>query len=125
MIFKETKLIRISYLADINAVYAEWLNFPSVAEYREGMDWIIDALKHHKSTKILTNPNALGAIATEQQDWTLSDWLPRALAIGYNKIAIIVPTDIFNQMSVEQIMSNVGPLNMAYFEDFEKAKAWL
>jgi len=77
--------------------------------------------------KVLTDTRTMGAISPEDQDWTIQEWLLRAFKVNYRRIAVVISKDIFNQMSVEDIMNRVEGVDFVtkYFPSVEEGKAWL
>jgi hypothetical protein len=109
-------------------VYLKWGSMVDEQEFREAMDKVIDLMKENGTGKILSNSTQLGALSEEDQVWSVEDWLPRALAIGYSAIAIIVSEDIFGQMAVEDVLNSVSeksPIKIQYFDNEEKATEWM
>ena len=52
----------------------------------------------------------------------------RVAASGLKRMAILMSSDYFNQMSVERIMNNATPelpFTVSYFEDADAARDWL
>jgi hypothetical protein len=70
----------------------------------------------------------MGAISPEDQQWSITEWLDNALKVGYNCLAIIVPDEIFTQISVNDIISQVegkNPVTIQYFNSISEARKWL
>ncbi|MCU0354343.1 MAG: hypothetical protein MUD08_11500 [Cytophagales bacterium] len=121
-----TDYIQIEYLADANAVFSNWLTSPSSQEFREGMLGIIEAMRQHKTGKIVSDTRNIGAIDLADQEWSLTDWTVKALEAGYKGIAIVISSDIFAQMSVTDIMDKAdGGLFYKYFDSVEEARQWV
>ena len=121
-----TGYIRIEYLADANAVFSNWLTPPSSQEFREGMLAIIDAMQEHKTGKVISDTCNIGAIDPIDQEWTLAEWTPKAIGAGYRGIAIVISSDIFAQISVEDIMNNAEDVQLLkYFDNVDEAREWM
>jgi hypothetical protein len=123
--FYSADFVNISEIKGKNAVKIYWTAAPTSKEFRMAMDKLIEALVYYKATKILSLNEGLGAISEEDQNWSNTDWFGRAIAVGYNKLAVILSSDIFNQMSVEQILSKVAGVDIKYFDSESEAIAWL
>jgi len=118
--------ISIRYDKANHVVVLEWIIPPTSDEFREGLNSLLAAMEHFKTGKIITDVGHLGTIHPDNQRWAATEWLQSALKIGYSHIAIIMPSDIFTQMSVEDTMSQVdSPLPSAYFDNMEKAIEWI
>lgn len=125
MEYHKTPYITLRHIPEKSAIHTHWTQFPTSDEFRDGMNQIIEGFKKFKAHKVLALTDKLGAIAEENQKWTNEDWFPRAAKEGYNKIAIVLSSDIFNQLSVEEIMSSLGDFQTQYFDDEIKAFEWL
>ena len=66
-------------------------------------------------------------ISPDIQKWLDETQLKKAANYGLKRIAILVPTDLFSGISVEQTMSSdvAKQFSTAYFKDEMEAKAWL
>ncbi|MBY0424549.1 MAG: STAS/SEC14 domain-containing protein [Cytophagales bacterium] len=119
--------VQIYYLDDIKSGIGRWKGFISGNDYRNALNSAADLFKEKKIYKWIANLSEMETITDEDQKWANEDWFPRALQAGLKRLAIIVGTDVFNQMSVEQIMSNVASMDLKtqYFDSEEKAKAWM
>ena len=112
----------------ISHIYMKWGASFDENEFRQGMNDLIKMMKEHQTGKILSNNLNMGAIDEADQQWSVEDWLPRALAVGYSAIAIIVSEDLFGKMAVEDILddaSSKSPIKINYFDGEEKAIKWL
>ena len=111
----------------MKAGVGRWKGFISGEDYRNALDKAAELFKEKGIGKWIANLSEMEPITDEDQKWANEDWFPRALQAGLKRLAIIVGADVFNQMSVEQIMNNVESLDLTtqYFDSEEKAKAWL
>ncbi len=77
--------------------------------------------------KLLSDTRNMGAIDPDNQDWSIQDWLPRAFGAKYRRFAILVSDDIFNQLSVQDIMNRVPDMDFAtrYVKSIEEGREWL
>ncbi len=123
----QTPYLLLQYNDQEKYTAASWQHFPLSDEFRTGMDQIIRVMEEKKIGKVLTDTRKMGAISPDDQDWSINDWLPRAFAAGYRRIAIVISEDIFNQMSVEDIMSRVEGVDFVtkYFPSLEAGRQWL
>lgn len=125
MLYCDTSYISISYDAASHAVLSIWKTAPTSTEFRMAMNKTIDAIRDHQTGRIVSDTRNLGAISPENQEWSNNDWAPRAIAVGYQKIAIVLPADVFGQISVEDIMNKVGDLSFHYFNSMEEGIKWI
>ncbi|MEO7989435.1 MAG: hypothetical protein ABI663_07840 [Chryseolinea sp.] len=118
--------VTIGYDKANHVVVLKWIVPPTSDEFREGLYSLLAALEHFKTGKIITDVSYLGTIHPNDQRWSATEWLQSALKVGYSHIAIIMPSDVFTQMSVEDTMNQVdSPLPSAYFDNMEAAFDWI
>jgi hypothetical protein len=65
----------------------------------------------------------MGTVADSDQRWSNEEWFPRAL----DSMAIIQPESVVANMSVDNIMEQVGDggITTHYFDNRDEAEAWL
>ncbi|MFP4294109.1 MAG: hypothetical protein ACLFQ0_20950, partial [Cyclobacteriaceae bacterium] len=108
------------YDAELDAIVETWVTSPTSEEFRTGMNKIIDLMAKHKTGALLGDTKELGALSEEDQQWSFTDWLARALEVGYHSFAVIISPDIFAQMSVEDTLTEVQAktkVTIQYFDD--------
>jgi hypothetical protein len=123
----ETEFIVIGYCKVNHAVVATWKTPPTSDEFRVGMDNMLQGMIDFKTGKIVADTIYMGAVHPDDQAWAASHWYNRAEKAGFSHNAIIVPSDIFTEMSVEGILNQVqdNVAVIAYFPSKEEAIAWI
>lgn len=97
-------------------------------EYKHEHVELLKVVLEHKIAKVLANTKDLGVVITpEVQEWMNENIFLPAMENGFNKIAIIVSTEFFTQLSIEQAMEEeVGQkIKTGYFDNREDAKEWI
>ena len=127
MLYFKSDFLHISFDESLKSVVMDWKTAPTSVEFKTGLNRGLDALKDKRAVNWLAYLENLGALDEKDQQWSNEDWFPRALGAGVKNMAIVVSSDIFNQMTVESIMSKVPgtALTVQYFNNAEKAQAWL
>ena len=122
----ETDYVTVNYDKGNNLIILKWIVAPTSDEFREGLNSLIAAMEHFKTGKLVTDTTYLGTIHPADQQWSATEWVQGAIKVGYSQIAIIIPADVFTQMSVEDTMSQVdNPLPFAHFDNMETAIDWI
>ncbi len=122
----ETDFVTIGYDKANHVIVLKWLVPPTSDEFREGLNSLITAMEHFITGKLVTDTTYLGTIHPNDQQWSATEWVHGAIKAGYSQIAIIIPADVFTQMSVEDTMNQVeSPFPMAYFNNIEDAIDWI
>lgn len=126
MIVTKNEFAIISHRDDIKSVQLDWQGYVPTQQFREALSSGVDVAKKHNLTGWLGNTRLLGVISVEDQQWTNEVWFPSALSAGIKYIALVVPEDIFSQVSVDNIIDNAeGDFQTRYFNSVEEAAAWL
>ena len=120
----KSELVHVKYDADKSIIIATWVTPPTSDEYREGMLAVLQAIKDCKTGKVVWDCMGVGAISQADQEWTIKYFHNPALEHGYSQAAIILPADIFTQMSVESIVKEVGDFKTKYFDTLQAALDW-
>jgi len=123
----EDKVVRISVEDKLKCVILTWLEVPTSAEFRDSLTTGLEVVKHFRLSRWIGDVRNLGAIEETDQHWSTNIWFPLALNAGINKMAIILSDDLFNQLSVEEIMHRVSSPHLVshYFSDQEEALSWI
>jgi hypothetical protein len=118
--------LAITHDASVPCVIMQWKSFATSQEFRKGLNSGLHMVNTHKVGNWLADLRKMDVIDPEDEQWSNTDWFPRALQAGIRKMALIPSEDVFNNMAVENIMSQVtSNLQVHYFKDLESAKAWL
>ncbi|HEY8936289.1 MAG TPA: STAS/SEC14 domain-containing protein [Cyclobacteriaceae bacterium] len=125
-LYLEKDYITIEYDEVNNILVQKWMLAPAFDEFREGMNHLVEAIVHFKTGRLLSDTTKLGALHSDNQAWVATVWFERAVKAGYSRVAIIVPSDIFTQMSVEDAISQVtNPIPFSYFDNPVEALEWM
>jgi len=119
--------LTVKYDESIGAVVMEWHEFAEGEPYREGLNAGLDLVKKKGATNWLADLRDMGTVAEADQGWSNEDWFPRALDTTLSHMAIVQPESVVADMSVENIMQEVGDgaLTTKYFDDRREATSWL
>jgi hypothetical protein len=125
--FFEKEYASIGYDETAQAMILLWKIGTTSAEYRNTLNSLLLGMEHFQTSRVIVDTTHLGAIHPDDQEWSISDWTVRAMSSGYTHLAIILPDDIFTQVSVEDTMSLVEDriLQSHYFSSMQEAKEWI
>lgn len=98
------------------------------ADFKEIMIEYRDLILEHKPNKILIDSLHMNyTLVPEMQNWINTEVGSKVLE--YNeKIAFVMPSDFFEQVSIQQSMDDVkkiGKHSTEYFDNIEEAKSWV
>ncbi len=127
MVHFDESYLKISYDAEADCVIMEWKDFATSDEFRNGLSEGLKLIQQKKTGNWLADLRKMEAIDPVDEQWSNTDWFPRALQAGINRMAIVPSEDIFNSISVENIMNAVAGTVLVthYFKEAEEAKSWM
>ncbi|WP_436936284.1 STAS/SEC14 domain-containing protein [Halovenus marina] len=119
--------LKVRYEEDLDAVMMKWKSFAQGDEFRDGLDTGLELVQNKKAKNWLADLREMGTINEDDQEWSNTDWFPRALETSLTNMAIVQPESVVANMSVENIMEEVGDgdLTTHYFDNRSEAKQWL
>jgi len=124
-ILKELEVMTIYWDETKKVVFAKWKKPGTIEQQKEATDLALDAMKAYGVKELLFDPTELGMFRAEFKTWLDTVWFPRALGLGLNKIANILPKSELAKMSLDQILTKVDNFQSKYFDNTTDAKTWL
>lgn len=117
----------VKWDAECRAAHIEWQGWADPAEFAAANEAIILALRQHAGTRALGDCRDMRVIKQSDQEWVTRDWIPRILAAGLRRMALVIPKSGLTLMNVQEIMGRVPgtKLDVAYFATVDEARAWL
>jgi hypothetical protein len=125
--FFEQEYASIFYDETIQSMILCWKVAITSGEYRDTLNILLSGMEQYHSSRVIVDTTHLGTIHPDDQEWSISDWTRRAMQIGYTHLAIILPDDVFTQVSVEDTMSLMKDQTFQshYFDSVDEAKDWI
>lgn len=107
-----------------------WKNTEELVEeiYKKEILWQLDQILHFLPTKLLLNTQDFTyVIAPLVQEWSNENILSKVLATGVQKIAVLIPSDLLAQISIEQQVEDNPEAEklIRYFDTYDSAQEWL
>jgi hypothetical protein len=108
-------------------VLVEWEGWADSTEFKELLDAEIRALQQHRGSRLLADCRQQKVINPADQQRANKEWLPRALAAGLKRFAVVLPKSGLAEMNLREALGKVPEtaLQVAYFATLEEGKAWL
>ncbi|MDO7847007.1 hypothetical protein Q5H92_11610 [Hymenobacter sp. M29] len=99
----------------------------SAPELRAIYEHVLQAMRHHRATALMTVHNQRPPMPPEVQTWLAHNWLPRAVAeAGYGRCAVVEATTPLSRLAARTVGSDMGAaLRFRYFDTQEAADEWL
>lgn len=127
-LYYENEHIRLRYDEELQLGVSEWKGFVSSNELRTTALRSLEFVNTHGITRWLSDRRKMKAIRQQDQQWTVEEFIPKALGSPLRRIATVVSEDMFNNMAIEQILKRSGGLGSIALRDFDNAPAameWL
>jgi len=127
----KNQFLETRYEKSSNVLYCTWSKETQKATWAEMSDTMIkyveDVEKHSPYFILIDERQLQYPWLPDQQEWVDKNIVPRSVAVGVKKHAIIQSSDIFIATSVEQMMSeqNAQELTTQFFDNFKSAEEWI
>jgi hypothetical protein len=102
-----------------------WRGYRSSAAFRAANERVLAALAEHGARRLLGDIEALGAIAPADEAWLVEDWIPRAVAAGLDRAALVTPAFDVRHAPVLLVGERLSSPMLRYFDELDAARAWL
>ncbi len=108
-------------------VTMQWNGYANSQQFRAGTERMLNELIHHNVNKVLGDVKDMVLINSDDQQWLVDYFLPKAIANGFRYIAMVKPVHYFNKVAVETVAYKVNQdqLKIQFFNDVESAREWL
>ena len=108
-------------------VLVEWRGWADPTEFAALLDAEIVALRKHKASLMLADCRRQKGLSAADQVLANEVWLPRALAVGLKRFAVVVPSSGLAEADLKQRLAKVRAeaLEVEYFLTPEEAREWL
>lgn len=126
MIYLEETFVTIQWDAPVRCVQIEWRGFVHSDQIRMGLNKGLELVVQKGTDRWLTDTRQLKIVKTEDQNWVLTDWFPRAIAAGITRMSYVIPEQVLCTMTAKRIMSNIKGVSLetAYFDKVVEARLW-
>jgi hypothetical protein len=108
-------------------VFVEWEGWANSAEFVALLDAEVRALSEHGGSRLLADCRRQRVLSPIDQDRADREWLPRALAAGLKRFAIVLPISALAAMNLADRLGKIPgtTLEIAYFEGIDEARTWI
>jgi deoxycytidine triphosphate deaminase len=112
---------------DDQFVFVEWDGWANSTEFDALLEAEIQALKQHHSSRLLADCRRQKVLHQKDQDRANREWLPRALAAGLKRFAIVLPESVVAEMNVRDSLDKASGtgLEVGYFATVDEAREWV
>ncbi|MBT30681.1 MAG: hypothetical protein CMO01_13560 [Thalassobius sp.] len=115
----------LSFNEDTNTIELVWKKFQNEEVYKMMFTKGIEHLQELGATGWLSDIRKEGVVGPATSTWLQTEIIPKAIAFGLSKIAVVMDKDVFKDFYVKGIEKTVGTCTMKYFDSTEEANKWL
>jgi len=108
-------------------VLVEWEGWANSSEFAALLQGEIEALRKHRASRLLADCRRQKVLNPADQERANQEWVPRALAVGLKRFAVVVPSSVLAELNLKASLDKVpaNELDVAYFATPEEARVWL
>lgn len=116
----------LKFNEDTKSIELVWKKKQDFETYKMMFNKGLEALKANRATGWLSDIRNQGIVGPENATWVQKEIVPKAVAAGLKKIAVVMDKDVFKEYYVNKI-KNGSEANgiMQYFDTESAANAWL
>jgi hypothetical protein len=125
--FDKPGVASVTWDEDGQLVLVEWQGWADPTEFAALLEAEIVALRKHKGSLMLADCRRQKGLTAADQVRANEVWLPRALAAGLKRFAVVLPSSGLAAANLKERLGKVRPgsLELAYFATPEEARDWL
>jgi hypothetical protein len=125
--FDKPGVASVSWDEEGKLVLVEWRGWADPTEFAALLEAEIVALRKHRSSRMLADCRRQKGLSAADQVFANEVWLPRALAVGLKRFAVVIPSSGLAEADLKQRLAKVRAeaLEVAYFLTPEEAREWL
>lgn len=123
----ESDVVTVDYDAASRTVSLAWKKFAKGDDFHEGLEKGFELVQKKGARRWVGDCKHLGPVAPTDQEWVNTDWCPRLLGAGVNRMAVIIPSSALSRMAVNSIMTKVEGTDFVScnFDDRAEGHAWV
>jgi hypothetical protein len=108
-------------------VLVEWEGWASGVEFMALLNAGLKALEDHGGSRWLADCRRQKVLNPADQDQADREWLPKALAAGLKRFAVVSPASGLATMNLQDRLRKVpnSAMRVAFFATVDEARAWL
>jgi hypothetical protein len=110
-----------------STVLVEWEGWADSDEFKTLLEAGLRALSAHSGSRWLADCRRQRTLKLADQEWGDRVWLPRAVAAGLKRFAVVLPTSSVATFNLEDRagLFRENRLEVAYFATVKEARRWL
>src|SRR5688500_19288311 len=87
----------------LDAVVMNWSSYFTSNQFREGTELMLNTMIQNKCKRVLAAVRDLVIIGSDDQQWLMRTFIPRATKFGFREVAIVKPQSYFGKLAIESV----------------------
>ena len=116
------------YDTNLRLLCWQWIGSFNDAEFQHSLLQLLQLTQHLHPYRWMADVSVLPAVSPAMQQWLSNEWLPHYRKLHIQMLAILLPSDLHNQLALENLVADANPsarCDMQYFSDALAALDWL
>lgn len=120
-------VVALTHVPEKDFIYAKWVWYHELGidAVIQGCEAMYEFLKDKKAKAFLSDTRDVRDAWDEANEWIATDLTPRLVAEGLTRLAVIISSDLFHQLTVEELEQSISGFTMRHHDSPEEAIAWL
>ena len=118
----------IFYNRDLHIVQTFWKGvYVNEEPFRKILDEIIKVIEEKQASIIIADARDMYIINSEDQEWIVNSWYPRAVKAGFRYQGLILSKDTFSEVTIKKISKQYdsSTVTTQYFSSPSEALDWV
>jgi hypothetical protein len=107
-VYADDPWVSIRWDSGHRCIYSDWNGFANSGELRAGMMKIIDAIRDHHATSLVSDNRRLEVVTNADQLWIRDTWTPLAVSYGLKRISVVLARRGLGKIASEAVLSQIG-----------------
>ncbi|HTJ50140.1 MAG TPA: STAS/SEC14 domain-containing protein [Cyclobacteriaceae bacterium] len=118
--------IKVLHNKEYNFLDVAFSGFISYEELVEICEYEFQLIEHYKIKKCLINLREINIYPPGGEEFIKTCWFPKVIELEVKAIAIVVPDDVFAQLSMQEAHDlEQIPVTVQHFAEGDAARQWL
>jgi hypothetical protein len=115
----------VGYDADVPCVVMRWTGYDRNG-FRGANGHVLEEIVERRADRLLGEMEALTGVSLADADWLANDWIPRAVAAGLRRAALVTSAFDLGHAPLRLVGERLpAGLELRYFDDAGAAREWL
>jgi hypothetical protein len=123
----DTPQITMWYHPEKKIVHHQMHKYTFGPTFRDALMKGVEIMQKNRARKWLSDDRLNPVLKPEDNEWAISDWAPKVIAVGWKYWAIVLPESVINKMRMEnnaKVFAEKG-VTVQFFQDPDEALEWL